>query len=121
MTFRRDTLGVKRTIYKLVDTFTPSRTFRFEAVSYHYPLEDKHNFLNSDHRMWRNPALYDRTSEESFIDLYVKAIKKAKIMVCASFDYLNGKDIDLDAIFKNNSYLTGLDCEKYKELKYFEF
>ena len=121
MVFRRDTTGIKRTVYKLVDTFTPSRTFRFEAVSYHYPLEDKHNFLNNEHRMWRNPALYDRTSEESFIDLYVKAIKRAKIMVCASFDYLNGKDIDLDAIFKNNSYLTGLDCEKYKELKYFEF
>ena len=65
--------------------------------------------------------MYNITSRESFIDLYLKSIKIAKVMVCASFDYLDGKDIDLEKIFTNNSYLTGLNCEIKKKMKYFEY
>ena len=119
--FRRDPSGIKKNIYKIVDSITPKSTFRFEAVSYHYPLEDKHNFLNNNHTIWRNPIVYDLVSTESFVDLYLKAIKHAKVIACASFDYLNGKDIDLKQIYRNNSYLTGIDCDIKKELKYFEF
>ena len=119
--FRRDPSGYKKFIYKLVDSFTSRNTFRFEAISYHYPLGDRHNFLNSNHSLWRNPCVYDVTSNESFVDLYLKSIKLAKVLVCASFDYLNGKDIDLEMIFDNTSYVTGLNCNDKKELKYFEF
>ncbi len=119
--FREDHSGIKKNLYKFVDTFTPKSVFRFEAISYHYPLEDRHNFLNQDHRMWRHPIVYDMTSKESFVDLYLKAIKLSKVLVCASFDYLNGKDIELEKVFTNISYVTGLDCNNKKELKYFEF
>lgn len=119
--FRRDPHGIKRFLYKCVDTFTPKSCYRFEAISYYYPLDDKHNFLNSNHSLWRNPAVYDITSNESFVDLYLKAIKYAKVLICASFDFLNHKDIELEKIFTNNSYVTGLSCNNKKELKYFEF
>lgn len=119
--FRKDSTGIKKNIYKLVDTFTTKKTFRFEAISYHYPLEDRHNFLNSNHQLWRHPCIYDVTSTESFVDLYLKAIKTAKVLICASFDYIDGKDIELEKIFLNTSYITGLDCNSKKELKYFEF
>ena len=119
--FRRDVYGIKKFFYKLIDTFTSRRTFRFECISYHYPLNDRHNYLNNDHKLWRNPTTYNMTSNESFIDLYVKSIKSAKVIICASFDYINGKDIDLEKIFDNTSYITGLNCNSKKELKYFEF
>lgn len=119
--FRKDPFGIKKNFYKIIDTFTPKRCFRFEAISYHYPLEDKHNYLNNKHTLWRNPVSYGITSTESFADLYIKSIKQAKILICASFDYLDGKDIDLEKIFPNISYITGLDCSIKKELKYFEF
>ena len=119
--FREDPRGTKKTFYKIIDTFTLKGTYRFEAVSYHYPLEDKHNFLNMNHSLWRNPTTYDMTSTESFADLYIKSLKQAKFLIYASFDYLNGKDIDLVQIFPNVSYVTGLDCNLKKELKYFEF
>ena len=119
--FRRDPYAIKKNIYKLVDTVTPRSCFRFEAISYHYPLEDKHQFLNNNHNTWRNPTTYDMTSTESFVDLYLKAIKLAKVLVCASFDYLNDKEIDLEQVFTNNSYVSGLNCDLAKELKYFEF
>lgn len=119
--FRRDQYGIKKFIYKIFDTFTTNKTFRFEAISYHYTLDDKHNFLNQDHSLWRNPTTYSMTSTESFNDLYLKAIKKAKVMICASFDYINNKDIELEKLFDNSSYVTGLNCNDNKPLKYFEF
>ena len=119
--FRRDPYGFKKFFYKLLDTFTPRSMFRFEAISYNYPLIDKHNYLNEDHRIWRNPCIYKETSRESFLDLYLIALKSTKVLVCASFDYLNGKDIELDKIFTNKSYVTGLDCDDKKELRFFEF
>ncbi len=119
--FRQDRYGIKKFFYKLADTFTSKRVFRFEAISYHYPLNDRHNFLNENHKLWRNPCDYSSTSEESFLDLYLRALKLAKVMICASFDYINGKDIELEKVFVNKSYITGLECELDKELKYFEF
>ena len=119
--FRRDPYAIKKNIYKLVDTFTPNRCYRFEAISYHYPLEDKHNFLNSNHSLWRNPVDYNIISHDSFVDIYLKAVKQAKVFICASFDYLNGKEIDLEQVFLNTSYCTGLDCNLDKRMKYFEY
>ena len=119
--FRQDKHGTKKFFYKCIDTIMPKNVFRFEAVSYHYPLNDKHNYLNEDHKLWRNPTTYNMVSTESFLDLYLKSLKLAKILVCASFDYLDNKNIDLEKIFTNKSYLTGIDCSSEKELKYFEF
>lgn len=119
--FRKDVFGIKKFIYKTVDTFTSKKTFRFEAISYHYPLDDKHNYLNSEHKLWRNPIDYNITSNESFLDLYLKSLKLAKVLVCASFDYINGKNIELEKVFTNKSYLSGLDCELGEDFKYFEF
>ena len=119
--FRRDRYGIKKFIYKIVDSFTPKYSFRLDALSYHYSLEDKHNYLNSDNKIWRYPTDYSITSNESYIDLYLKAIKKAKIIMCASCDFLNNKNIELEKIFDNTSYTTGIDCDSNKELKFFEF
>ena len=50
------------------------------------------------------------------------AVKGANSDKCKTLEYsFNDKDIDLEQIFVNNSYLTGLNCELKKELKYFEF
>lgn len=119
--FRKDSYGIKKFIYQLVDTFTPRWAYRFEAISYHQPLKDKYNYLNNDHKLWRHPAIYDLTSNESFIDLYLKALAEAKELIYASFEYLSGDNIDLTKVFTNKSYITGLDCNDKKELKYFEF
>lgn len=119
--FRRDTLGIKRFFYKLIDTFTPRSVFRFEALSYHYPLDDKHNFLNNIHKEWRNPSDYDIVSTESFVDLYLKALKDTRSVLIKVFDYLNGEDVDLDKLLLNKNYLSGINLDEEKELKYFEF
>ena len=119
--FRRDKYGIKKFFYKIIDTVTPRSAFRFEAISYHYPLEDRHNYLNNNHTMWLNPCDDSIKSTESFVDLYLKSLSDTRDIVIQVFEYLNGKDINLEELFKNKSYVTGLDCDKEKELKYFEF
>lgn len=119
--FRMDRFGIKKFFYKIIDTVTPRSMFRFEAVSYHLPLEDKHNYLNNNHTMWKNPVDENITSTESFVDLYLKSLEEARNISIKVFDYLNGKDIDLKSLFLNKSYVSGLDCDIEKELKYFEF
>lgn len=119
--FRVDTYGIKKFFYKLIDTFTTDSTFRFEALSYHYPLNDRHNFLNTNNRLWRNPVSYKLVSHESFIDLYLKSIKKAKELIIYADKYIKGEDIDLEKYFLNIDYLTGLLSEPHKDFKYFEF
>ena len=121
MLFRRDKIGIKKDLYKLIDTFTPKSCFRFEAISYHYPLVDKHNYLNSDNKLWRNPTTYSMTSHKSFVDLYLDAIKEAQLLICDSFDYIKGNPVKLDESFTNKSYYSGLDCDNKKDFKYFEF
>ena len=119
--FRQDRFGIKKFFYKLADTFTPRRCFRFEAISYHYTMHPAYDFLNFKHRLWRNPTTYSITSHDSFYDLYIKSLKLAKKIIEDTFGYLSGQDIDLNSVFKNLSYTTGLDCDEHKELKYFEF
>lgn len=119
--FRMDRFGIKKFFYKIIDTFTPRSMFRFEAVSYHLPLEDKHNYLNNNHTMWKNPVDDNITSTESFVDLYLKSLEEARNISIKVFEYLNGKDINLKSLFLNKSYVSGLDCDIEKELKYFEF
>lgn len=119
--FRMDRFGIKKFFYKIIDTFTPRSMFRFEAVSYHLPLEDKHNYLNNNHTMWKNPVDDNITSTESFVDLYLRSLEEARNISIKIFEYLNGKDIDLKSLFLNKSYTSGLDCDIEKELKYFEF
>ena len=119
--YRRDRFGIKKFFYKLIDTFTPRSMNRFEDLSYHYPLEDKQNYLNNNHTLWRNPCDFEITSTESYIDLYLKSLKECRNIVIRVFDYLNGEDVNLEELFLNKSYITGLDCSEEKELKYFEF
>lgn len=118
---RRDKYGIKKFFYKIIDTITPRKCFRFEPVSYHYSLEDKHNYLNNNHTMWCNPADDSITSTESYVDLYLKSLEISRYIVIQVFEYLKGRDIDLEELFNNSDYVSGLDCDKEKELKYFEF
>lgn len=120
-TFRQDRFGIKKAGYKLIDTFTPKKWIRLEFVSYHVSMKTSFDFLNFNHRVWRNPTTYSITSKESFYDLYVKALKLSKKIIEDTFLYLKGENIDLKAVYTNLSYVTGLDCNLKKKLKYFEF
>ena len=118
---RYDKYGIKMFCYKTIDKFTSDKTFKFQAVSYHTPLKDEYNYLNSNHSTWLHPCLKREKHNESFIELYSIALHETKNIITDVNNYLkNTKKVNLKNVFKNYSYLTGKDCNNKNNLKYFE-
>lgn len=119
--YRFDKLGIKRFGYRAIDYITPKFIFRFEALSYHYHPKDSEYYLNLKHNIWYNPCDKKLFSYESFDDLYKKSIIEAVKIIEKLNSYFKGINVNLDNIFTNKSYISGLDCDKNLTLKNFYF
>lgn len=120
--FRKDSFGVKKSLYSLIDYCTPKNTFRFKSLSYHLDNYESYDFLNKKHTTWVYPVDKERKSTKDIDQLYQDSILKAKTMIeqIHSYFFLD-KTIELKKILGNDSYLTGIDCNQKKEQKHFEF
>lgn len=120
--FRYDPTGIKKIFYHLVDLVLPKQYLRKVPLSYHINKKGKKEFLNLEHYKWYNPSDKRTKSNESILELYTKALSKTTKMIQELNKYLYyDKKINLKKVIGNLSYETGKDCDKDKELKYFEF
>jgi len=120
--FRKDSYGVKKIFYNLIDLVTPKSLFIFDSLSYNQSLEDNNNYLNIEHNKWNYPVDKNITSTKSFYDIYNDSIEEALYIISNVNDYFyNDKEIDINKLFKNKSYVTGIDCNSKLKQKYFEF
>ena len=108
-------------IYKSIDKLTSDKTFKLQAISYHTNLKDENNYLNANHTTWIHPCLKREKHNESFIELYRIALDETLSIIKEVNKYLKDqKQVNLKKLIKNNSYLTGKDCNNKNKLKYFE-
>ena len=65
--------------------------FRFEAISYHYPLEDRHNYLNRNHSLWRNPTTYKYNNAHTFMEVFLDndMIRRREKVNPYTFDFIS--------------------------------
>lgn len=120
--FRKDSYGIKKTLYNLIDLVIPKSIFIFDSLSYNQSLIDNNNYLNLNHKEWNYPVDKNITSTKSFYDIYNDSIDEALYIINSINDYFyNDKDINIDKLFKNKSYVTGIDCNSKLKQKYFEF
>ncbi len=120
--FRYDPTGIKKGFYHVIDFISPKSLLRKVPLSYHINKKDKKWFLNLEHQKWYNPTDKRMKSNESIIDLYIKALGKTTRMIQEINQFLYyDKKINLKKVIGNLSYETGKDCDKERELKYFEF
>ncbi len=120
--FRKDSYGIKKIGYKLIDTITPKNSFIFDSLSYNQELIDTNNYLNINNKKWNYPIDEKKVSIKSFYDLYNDALDEALTIIKEVNDYFyNDKKININKLFKNKSYVTGIDCNKNLKQKYFEF
>lgn len=120
--FRYDPIGYKKAFYGLVDFVSPKSFLRKVPLSYHISKKGKKAFLNLEHKRWYNPTDKRTKSNESILELYTKALGKTSHMIQEINQYLYyDKKINLKKVIGNLSYETGKDCDKVRELKYFEF
>ncbi len=120
--FRKDSYGIKKLGYKFIDKVTPSNSFIFDSLSYKQSIEDNNNYLNLDHKLWNYPIDKNITGTKSFFDLYNNSLKETLSIIKQINQYfINDVPIDIDKIFKNKSYITGVDCNNKQKQEYFEF
>lgn len=118
---RYDPWGIKSNIYQMIDKITSSRALKIKFASYHYTIKDI-DYLNNEHKTWYNPTTKRKKYNSSFIDLYILSLEKALNIIKNIDLYLyEDKKINLEKLFGNVSYATGVDLDKNQELKYFEF
>ncbi len=120
--FRIDNLGIKKLFYKTIDFFTPKNFFPFKSLSYNLDDYSKYNFLNTNNQKWCYPADKNIIFSKSFEQLYEEALNNSlEIIKCINEYFFENKSIDINKLFKNKSYITGLDCNKNKKQRFFEF
>ena len=120
--FRYDPYGLKKNIYKLIDTIAPKSFLRLEPISYHINPKNKGSWLNLERSKWTYPTNNKLNHKESIIDLYSISIDKALNIINSVNEYIyDNKKIKLDKLFNNLSYFTGRDIELEEEVRYFDF
>jgi hypothetical protein len=104
---RYDRFGIKKLFY-----------FKNRCLSLHTKSNDI--YLNLDHKKWYNPTSKRVSSNLSFVELYLKCIYDTTNMINEINQYIYyDKKVNLKKLIGNNSYITGRDIDKEKELIYF--
>lgn len=117
-----DRTGLKKMIYKLKDYITPNSKRKYQYLSFHVTKYNK-EYLNELHEKWINPADNTIISNESFEELYEKALKETITIINTIDTYLTFKKNKKEVLqkIKDNSYITGLPLNLPQDLKYFKF
>lgn len=116
-----DPLGLKFLIYRLLELIMGTRG---EITSSMIPrrLKNGMDYLNLDHRKWIHPCNAGYGSNESFWDLYDRALDEADKFMNFISGYLKNGHFSNNILDMtgNISYSTGIECGNSSELKYFD-
>ena len=119
-----DPTGIKQSLYKLIDKRTKENTIRLEELSYHHNFETNLSYLNLNHQPWHDPWDITKKHTTSFFDLYNLALEETIQAITKVTTQLENKEInerELNILFKDLSYVTGIPCKEKVKMKYFEF
>ena len=83
-----DKYGRKKALYHKIDKIVASKGHKIEAFSYYVTSIDK-SIFNLEHQPWCNPCDNTIKSNESFFDLYNKAIAICVTLFEATNKYIN--------------------------------
>lgn len=120
--FRKDKYGIKKKSYKVMDKLTPKNTFVLDSLSYNQDLNKYKKYLNDENKIWNYPIDKNIISTMSFKELYNYSLEECIYIINNINEYFfNNKEININKLFKNRSYVTGIDCENKSPQKYFEF
>ncbi|MCM1052886.1 MAG: zinc dependent phospholipase C family protein [Ruminococcus sp.] len=117
-----DKLGLKKKLFRQIDKLTPNKSLVLENLSQHVTKVDEKIF-NLEHKTWYNPWDNNIKSNESFFELYDKALKIGIELFEATYKYINNKikEEDYKKVLKDKSYVSGLSWHIKKDLEFVEF
>ena len=118
---RYDPYRIKYYAYKTLDFLTPKKALKISFASYSNKLKFD-NYLNLERKTWYYPTTKRKKSNQSFIELYTKALNESIDIIRQIDSYIyDDKKVNLKKLLKNHSYATGMDLSKEQTLKYFEY
>lgn len=118
LNFLHDPSGFKFKMIKAGETLI-GKKWLFSSHIVTDKVDNKVDVLNTNNHQWKNPADPTFSSNESFLDLYYKAIDLSEKVLDEFTLVLAGKNMDdLFNLINNKSYETGLS--EYKEMKEFK-
>ena len=119
---RYDPTGIKCMLYKSTNPFIKNKIpTNIKYISYSYNEKHLEHYLNLEKKTWNYPTNKRKKSNESVIDLYLRALFKCNSLIKEINNYLyKNKKVNLKKLIDNLSYTTGTDCNNKEELKYFE-
>lgn len=112
-----DRFGIKKLLLRIVDLFNRDNDLILSDVSFFNHLED-YDYHNDSHNIWRHPI----TGEEyttSITEIFEQAKEYALNIFTKVNAYINqNKQVDLDTVFTDLSFNTGVDCKYGMNFKY---
>lgn len=115
--FKYDRWGLKRILFDMVDPVLKGTA----SFSYNRNIDEVKMFLNEKHELWINPMFGHIKSNESFMDLYKKALKHTSKII----NQLESMFIDnivckntICSIVPNIASTHGMECGRKIEIKY---
>lgn len=117
-----DKTGIKTFIYKQIDKITPRKKGVYEYFSSHITEVDLKIF-NLEKKTWYNPWDNNIKSNETFFELYDKAIQEGTNLFKATYQYLNDEITteNYKTILKDKAYTTGFSWRNKSDIQYLEF
>jgi len=108
---RYDPYGIKKVFYDIIHFLMPflKKDIRYFSYNFDLSLSESNLYLNLDKKNWYNPKKTTIKRNESFLELYDKAITKGTYMIEKLYDYIyEEQNLDLDSFLGNLSYSSGL-------------
>jgi len=119
--FRYDPYGIKLFFYRLIRPFRKGKLDPL-VISYSLKTNRERDYFNLAKQTWNYPTNKKIKSNKSLIELYDEALKKTVSLIKELDKYLyENKKLDLDKLFANKSYATGVDWRIDAKPQYFEF
>lgn len=113
----QDRFGIKKQLYKLYDLFHKEDDLFMADLSFFNHIES-YDFLNRNHHTWYHPVT-NQAFTKSVYELYDEAVVFAIQLLDQVDAYLAGNKIDLNTVFTNLSFNSGVDCTRSHPFQYF--
>lgn len=113
-----DPFGIKSFVFKIVDFFKRSEDLFMRDLTFYNRIED-YDYLNIKNNVWNHPVTNDE-STKSIPEILIDAQEFAISMIDQVDLYLKDKkQVKLADVFTNLSLNTGLNCDRKKQMQYF--
>lgn len=113
----KDRFGIKKLIYSTIDLFHQNDLYYKDISLYSY--NKNFDYLNNQLRTWHHP-ITNEPSTKTINQLINDAGIFFQTLIKEVDNYLKGDNIDLDTVFTNLSFNSGIDCNYHDDMKYFK-